>query len=318
VSDAEFFAEVDAELGIEPQGTPPEEPAAPSETPEASAPEGTSEDRPRDEQGRFVKQEEPEQEQPLILGRFKSHEDLEKAYAELDSEFGRRNQEWGELRKEIEQIRTAQQPPQQQAVPINQETVNWFDEQVEQNPYGAVEWARQNDPSGVLWNRAVEAWYEMSPREASAYERRLEYQQLTEHFGQQQRPMQEVIAQNQISNGFMSFLQKEPEANKYAEQMLAEAEANPELLTPLTSGSLEAQERVFRNLYRLARAEQASTAVSQTGEALAQQQAQAEAAKQQAFVATGSQIQEPETKSPQERWLEEFFDPAAKQFYGDT
>ena len=314
-TDVDVLAELDAELGFEP-AEPPAEPqvVAGPETaePEASVEEGTPE-RPRDEQGRFV----AEQEQPLILGRFKSHEELEKAYSELDSEFGRRNQEWGQIRKELDEVRSAlpSQQAQQQQVPLTQDTVDWFDEQISENPYGAAEWARQSDPSGVLYNRALDAWYETQPRQASQYERALEMQGFQKQLLAQQQPFQESLARNEVADAWMAARQVYPDIDQYAEPILAEAQANPEFLAPLQGGTSEDKQRVFRNLYRLVKAEQANTLVTATGQELARQAQETEAAKQQAFVATGSQVVSPETKSPAEQWAEENLDPYL-EFYG--
>jgi len=298
--------EMDASLGVEPDAEE-ETPAEPT----------AAEEQPRDEMGRFAaKEAELGEEQPLIAGRFRSHEELEKAYLALDSEFGRRNQEWGDLRKEMAALREAIPQPQPQSVPLTQDVVSWVDEQVAENPHGIAEWARQNDPSGVLYNRVLDAWYELAPRQASAFERQQELQHFQGMLAQQQAPLVEAAQQQKVTEAFLAVRAELPDIDKYAEQILAEAQANPELLAPLASGTAPDRERVIRNLYRLARSEEANTVASAVGQELAQRAEQAEAARQQAFVATGSATSDPEHKTPEERWLEEVFDPAAAPYYG--
>ncbi|MCR4341300.1 MAG: hypothetical protein NUW01_15590 [Gemmatimonadaceae bacterium] len=108
--------------------TAPEEPA----TTEAA----TADERPRDEKGRFVPADDetppdpeaaPAEAEPepaptpeLILGKFKSNDDLAAAYRELEAFRGQQANEIGELRRQVEQVReqTAPQTTQYDAAAI--------------------------------------------------------------------------------------------------------------------------------------------------------------------------------------------------------
>lgn len=101
----------------------------------ATAEASTTDGRPRDEKGRFVPAADegettetapaeaepvPAQTPELILGKFKTNEELAAAYRELDAFRGQQANEIGELRRQVEQVReqTAPQAPQYDAAAI--------------------------------------------------------------------------------------------------------------------------------------------------------------------------------------------------------
>lgn len=300
---AELMAEVDAEIG-EPEVTPAEQ--------------------PRDESGRFAAQAEevaeteeaPAEEPELIAGRFKSTDDLAKSYLSLEEKFKERDSELGELRQLREQLE--QQQTQTPAVPLNQDTVDWFDEQIEQNPYGAAVWALQSDPSGVLYDRAMESWYDVQPRQAAAFERHREMAEMAQAFDQRvssvAAPVEQQAQQNAFVAAWANVAQRHSDLPEHAEAILEAAQQAPEIVSLLKTATPEAQERVIENLLFLSKGKQA-TSLGQAAQDMAVQQAQeTQAAKAQSFVASSGQRQEPDTTSAVDRWFEEVLDPALAQY----
>lgn len=137
--------------------------------PEAEVPE----EQPRDEKGRFVP-------------KFKSHEEAEKAYENIQSLVGRQGQELGELRSLVET-----QLNQPKAPPAHGE----LQSALEENPKSVALWAVQNENGEVL-DQAINAWYEKANmeddprilREVSQFERALEMAQFRHEFSSEIQP----------------------------------------------------------------------------------------------------------------------------------
>jgi hypothetical protein len=299
---SELMAEVDQELGQQ-EEAPAEEPA----------------ERARDDQGRFTAEPEPEPEtepEPeKILGRFTSADELAKSYEHLEGKLREQGQELGYLRPLAQQMATQHEQP---AVPINQETVDWFDEQVEQNPYGAAVWAMQTDASGVLYNRAMESWHEVQPRQASAFERQLEMGAMNQAFSQQMyqatAPLQAQRHQNDFASAWAQVASDLPDLAEHADAILQAAQSAPEVVSLLQSGTLRDKQRVIENLYYLAKGKQATSLGQAAQEMAAKQASDTRVAKATSFVASGSQRAEPEIKSNVQQWFEEVLDPALEQY----
>lgn len=279
---------------------------------EASDEDGTTpqEERSRDELGRFApKTEDPDVQR--FLQRFDGDVDKAlRAAVEADSMIGRQGQQMGELQKQLSEIQEAVTQPDQPEVQITQETVDWFDEQIEQNPQGAAIWAMQNDSSGALYNRALDQWFDMAPRQASAFERQFEMSQFAQAVQQQQAPLQQMAVANEFGAAWNIVKQEIPDLDSQSDAILQAVAEAPEIVMALQSGTPESKQRVIRNLYKLSKFEQANQLASAAQPA---QDQQANAA--QAFVASGSQHNNPETKSAEDQWKEQVFDPAASGYY---
>jgi len=310
---ADLLKEVDAELGQQEDASAEEAPA----------------EQPRDEQGRFAAQQPEAESQPepeaaaedeeKILGKFKSPDDLAKSYTELEDKLNEQGAELGHLRR---LARDQQLYAQQQAsdVQINNETVDWFDQQAMENPQGAAVWAMQHDSSGVLYNRAMEQWYDASPRQAAAFERQLEMsamaQAVDHRLSNVTLPLRERQAQQDFTDVWAEMQTAHPDIADHAEAIVEAAKAAPEVLAIMQTGTIDDKRRVVENLYYLAMGRQA-TSLSQAAQDMAAQQAQeTQTAKAGAFVASSGSRNESDARSPAERWLEEVFDPAASQYYG--
>lgn len=317
---SDFLAELDEALG---QQDSVEEPAGPT----------------RDERGRFAPQEQPEPEavaevepepepepeavseppaEEKMLGKFKSAEDLAKSYEALEAKLTEQGSELGELRKLREQLEQRQQ--EEQSVPLDQGTFDWFDEQVLENPNGAAIWAMKNDPSGALYNRALDSWYETNPRQAAGFERELAMQALAQEFSgrleSQTQPFVEQSQRNDFVTAWGNVKHVAPDLEEHADAILEAAQNAPEVVSMLQSGSLADKQRVIENLYYLAKGRQATSLSQAASEMAAQQASETRAAKDQAFVATSGTRPESDTRSPADQWLEDIFDEAAKQYYG--
>lgn len=308
---SELLSEIDEALGQQEETTeevsPPAEPV-------------------RDEQGRFASAEVPEEteeevgEGEMILGKFKSPDDLAKSYESLSAKLDEQGAELGELRQMRQQLTQQQVYQQQPTMQLNQETVDWFDQQVMDNPQGSAVWALRQDPSGVLYNRAMEAWYEESPRQASAFEREMEMGAMAQAVDQRlssiTAPMQARAHQNDFSAAWNAASQQHPDLVEHGDAILEAAQSAPEVVALLQSGTLQDKQRVIENLYYLAKGKQATSLGAAAQDMAAQQAQETRAAKDESFVASSGQRNEPKNKSNVEKWLTEVFDPAAQQYYG--
>lgn len=297
-------------------------PAAEEPQPEASLDDGTSEEKEearsepaRDEKGRFVaKDADPDLEK--YLERFGGDVDKAlRAAVEADRMIGRQGQQMGELQKQLRELQESlSQPPEPQAPQITQETVDWFDDQIaSRGPQAAAVWALQNDPAGpdgVFYGRAMEAWFDESPREAAAFQTRVEVVRATHALQAQQLPLYEQAAKQEFAAAWRSLQAEIPDLADpaIAESMLKAAEEAPEVLSGLQSGDPDDRKRVIRTLYRLAKFEEANRLAAQQG-----QQPPADAP-QAPFVTSQQQHVEPERKSAGERWAEENLDPYLEQY----
>ncbi len=187
---------------------PPEKPAeeqveianAETTTTLVETEDNAAEGRPRDEQGRFLPKEdaqpeaEGETEQPpdLILGKFKSYDDVIKAYAELEQHAGGLRNEVGELRSLVEDRfeQLQNKPPQPQFD---------LDEMIEENPAQAVEfaWRSGNEPA---LRKALASWDEIAPGMSSVW---IENKQLAAKLSaleEQQKPILQTNEEQQRLN----------------------------------------------------------------------------------------------------------------------
>lgn len=181
MSDTEFDFEKALEAKFaalsEPEGTPAEEPeeeAAPveeavEEVDQEEVEEEQEEEQPRDDKGRFL----PKFNDPDVQSFVEKHGgDLQKALksaAHQESLVGRLGNEVGELRKLVEA--SVSRPQAAPIAPAN------LDELIEEDPQTVAVWALESN-SPVVYEQALEAWYESDPRAAARFERALEIEEL--------------------------------------------------------------------------------------------------------------------------------------------
>lgn len=304
---------MDSQLGIEPEETPPaaSEPEGTAEPEVAEQPEGE-----RDEQ----QTEEGEPGDPDVeayLARFGGDQEKAlKAAVEAQRMIGRQGQEYGELRKELEHLREAVGNQPAPSLAPQQQIVEWIDSQ--EDPRVAVQWAIQNDLNGPLYQRAMDNWHEVQPRAAAAFERQVEMNTLRQEMEARLTPVQQQTQQNAFAATWQKLRSEIPDLDQHRDQILQAAQETPEILLSLQTGDPAKAETVIRQLYKIASFDAKSATQAATTAVSQQVAAETAAAKKQAFVAAGSQRNEPEQKSPGDEWLEAMgFDKAAARYYDD-
>ena len=315
VPESAFSTEALAQKIRDAQGEKPAEAPAQAgevilEQPAAEPEEG---EQPRDDKGRFATKEEPEapeEPQELILGKFRSAEDLARSYQELERQRGEQSEELGTLRRQVGEFQTyLQRAPGTQ--PGLAQT-------------GAVEQLRQEgryqeaathalyarDP--FLYQTVISEWGEDEPLAAANFnlEVRLaqEREQLLSQYASESQPVQEHVRNQQFAQAWQSVTQRIPGMEQLAEEMLVAAQTAPEILRALESGTPADIERMIENLAWLARGRKADQAAVQAQELSAQQAEQNDAARVEAVVATASSNNATrEEKSPIDEWKERVF-----------
>lgn len=232
-----------------------------------------------------------------ILGKFKSTEDLIAAYQNLERQQGEKGNELGELRRTVEELQASleqYQQPQQRPI-TDQAVVDWFDTLVDQNPAQAAEWARQNGQQH-LYDRAMETWYDLNPRQATGYEMSLREQmiraQLQHELQPTLAPAQEFAAAQAFNRVWNTVAGQYPEITRHGDDIVQAAQEDPEILNLLMSGNDRLATMALENLVvraqRKLQAGQAETMAQATAQVAAEQRQEAVAARQQATVATAS------------------------------
>lgn len=334
----EGLKQFDEMFGLEPEEAPEEgttEPAAeaPAETtpePEAEAEAPTTEERQRDEKGRFTKAEEAaepeveetaeEQAERLLAGKFKSPEELERAYTELQSLIGKRL-EPEDLRDALSKLddlpdRLAEKlTSYEEDVPAQIDPV-WANQQIEEDPARFSYWAKDNAPH--LLGRAVQAWGEEDPFAAAQFVTDVRLAAAEQKFEQrlqaQTQKYEQSTRQSNINDAFAAVSAEIPDIAEYAQGIMEAAKLSPETKELLKSDSADERERAVKTLYHLARSmsglqPQAPAPAETATEQPAQDNVQAAAdavndVKLSGTVASQTQTGDPEKKTSGELWLD--------------
>lgn len=251
----EQFSEAFASPAAPDEGPPaePEDPA-PSETEATAEPEAPQDDRPRDELGRFT------EKQPLA-GKFKTVDDLESAYLELQRTLGSKNSEIGELRQAIEDRLDSFQRQQHQV---------YDDDTIERNP-GAVaqQIAVQALQAGSIpeqhpaYEAAMEAWFDENPRQATNFLLTLQQVRFQHALEERTAPVQQTLRQQQEQQAIREFGQRNPDIVDYADQIQQIAGARPALAAMLQSDDPQARVEALDTLYLLAKAQSPARATTE-------------------------------------------------------
>lgn len=288
--------------------TPPEE-EAPEETAEEEAPAEETAEPEAEEEAPVARDER------LTAYLDKYGGDVDKALTaavEAQELLGRQGSELGDLRKEIQAL--SERIPEQdddQYVPMDDSTMNWFDQAMEENPVQAMEWARQNDPTGTYYNRGLQAWMDLSPAQAVTYQQAVIAKQLREEFkaelGQHTKPLQAQADQQTVAAAWAKAKQDIPDLEQHAEAILAEAKETPEILRG--ADTLEQKVVALHKLYRLVKGSAATSLETARETAETEQKAQNRAAKLSGTTpATKAVAPEPEVDE-NEQWARDFLDP---------
>lgn len=206
---------------------------------------------------------EVEGEQPeLIFGKYKTMEEAELAFGHLESKLGEQGSELGDTRKRLEQLeQKATQPDQPQY--DRDQLDEWLDENIVAVPQLAEEARQRGDDA--LFNAAVDKWYEVAPRHAAAYERRIEQEQMRHELAADTRA--QVAAPQRVSDAQKTAVESlTGRFEDFAEVMdgmdeerIVEVLKDPTFPTELLQidpGDPAAQEKLLGTLYRFVKAEQ--------------------------------------------------------------
>lgn len=282
-----WLSEEDVPEAAPDEGTPVLDEEAPQEAPEEdTAPE---DDRPRNEKGQFISQRE--QEERLLAGKYRTPEELEAAYSELASAYGRQGNEMGELRKAVESLQESM--PQQQAY---QPSYDW-DNLIDVNPAMAAQAAYESGDQFQL-NRAVQAWEDVAPGAPSLWAQveamKAQIAEMQESVPQQIQPLIEQQATQQTQQILGEFYRQHPGAEKYSQQMSDRVMSDPlgpRLIQVLENGTPQEKVGVLTYLFNQVRAtdpQQADTLQAQAKDIAVEQARLAEQAKLEAQVVSAS------------------------------
>lgn len=207
--------------------------------------------------------DEDTQPETLIFGKYKTIEEAERAFGHLESKLGEQGTELGETRQRLERLeQNASQAAQPQ---YDRDRLDeWLDENIVAVPQLADEARRRGDTA--LFDAAVDKWYEVAPRQAAAYERHIEQEQMrrelaAETQAQVTAPMRVSEAQQtavaSLTGKFNDFAEV---MSGMTEERIAEVLHDPtfpaEILLRIDPSDPAAQEQLLGTLYRFVKAEQ--------------------------------------------------------------
>lgn len=290
--------------GTVPEPTPAEEADTVEETTPETPPQTDTEPEPE------VETEEPT---PLLAGKYKTTEELERAHEELQSLLGRQGDEVAEaraLREEFqalkEQLQSTQQAPQYDPGSI--------DAYLEENPQNIPSLAQQALTAGdtVLYQKTLGAWGQLDPVGAMDFHARAVSDAKLAELRAELQPaingMQQVQTASQFQNAYEAKAQQHEDFKQVLESITQDTLDGfpPEVLATLQSGTQESRERVLETLYRWQKAEQAGNLNAAATQAAADVAQQGRDARQEAVVAstTGSVDRAP--VAPVDAWREAF------------
>jgi hypothetical protein len=254
-----------------------------------------AEERPRNADGTFAakatQEETPaETEARLFAGKYKTPDELEAAYSELQSLTGRQGQEIGEMRRLIEQVQAQTQPQPQ---PVQAESLQ---ERLYENPHEIIPMiqnahaaALRGDASaGQVRNIALATLRDVNAVAAE------EVSQWVAQSTFQAQQQQQTQAQSQLDGAWQQaaeeFAASAPDFNNLAPQIaeLAGRPENADLLKLLEVGGPQARISVLRVLYNEARGQATDTLNNLSQEIAATHAADEQRAAQAAHVVSAA------------------------------
>ena len=290
---AAMTGETEATQGADPPDPAPEE--------EGTLVEGTLVDS---EETAAEATEETEEEK-LYAGKYKTTEDLERAYTELQSKLGAQGDELGKLRQLEEQFSQLQEQLSTQPTPNPFETAEWDNVNFEntQKVRQQALWLAQNDPFN--YDSFLESWYEESPRAATAFEMDLKNYEWEQKFEDARAPVAEIsnklTAEERAQQTTATFEQvwanlgaQNPDLNDFAEKIIEEAGTTPAIAAVFRDGDAEQMSgalQILLNAARYRRSQATEIAAAQEAEAAGAAKSKANLTK--ATASAGSQSKTP-------------------------
>lgn len=265
-----------------------EAPVAEGETQEPVVP--AQEERPRGEDGKFLSREAAEQaeQERLYAGRYKTVEELEAAVVEKEAFISRQGTDVGSLRSELQEMRRSlEQRQAEQSAPAQPLPHNW-DSMLDENPAQAVEIAYKADNQQAM-SEALQAWNELAPGAPQLW---VQNKQMEE----QLLDLRESVGKQTSNSAYAEFSRTHPDVEQYAQEMGEIAKQAPYLTELLQNGDPRAQTEVLDFLYTKAstekRARNADTLAKAQTEADAEKKATSRQQKENAAVASATQVAE--------------------------
>jgi len=283
------------DLGVReaPQGTPSEEVA-----------EDESSVISRDERGRFTaagsqETEEQTEAEKLLAGKYKTVEDLERAYQEASSKLGQQGSELGELRKLIEERLPAEDETEFEQPTYDPSYASSIQNLVESGRFQEAAVYAAQSGNQPLYEAALDAWYDEQPRAAAAFERHLELQAMEARFQQQRQPEIQARVQQEANTAWSNVSRKFTDLPQLADKVLEAGKHYPDVLRVLqTDSSIEGKERALEALYKIAKADSLDTlgAAAKEAEQVASDEARREKADSVVASASNAKREAPTTK----------------------
>lgn len=252
---------------------------------------------------------EPEGEK-LYAGKYRSEQELENAYLELQGRLGSQGSELGDLRGKVSQMEAYLAGQGQSAQPQYSYSIDQVIEAAEANPQETAFWAIQNAPQS--YDTVMDVWYQTDAKGASRFEQQIMAQALREQIRQELapaiQPAMEMSRTNDFYQAWSDVAAQNPEINNHTKAILEAAESAPEVISILQNGDVDSKRRVLTQLYWMARGRTADTLAAAAQGVMQEQQAQNQHAKNQAQVVTSSGSSSADTTSADRlaAWKREF------------
>jgi hypothetical protein len=294
---------------------PTEEPAGRKRDPDTGRFVRSEEDTSREGEEQTPSTEGGEEGERLLAGKYKTQEELERAYRELESKLGQRP-EVTQLEQRIQQmeqmLREAQKnEPETPAAPayIDRETQSALDDLVaEEGGEKALDWVLHNRPE--LYQHALKTWASMSAEDAFAAARFDFGLQLDAIRDEQAKALEArtapLAAQEQTQqfvDVFKGFASKNPEAATLGREMMAVMQESPLLAAAVASGDPTRQEDALRLMLSTAKAGQSPELARRAAETAREDAARQAQMRDNARTVTTAQT--PKTKPTAEMTSEE-------------
>lgn len=255
-------------------------------------------------------------EDKLYLGRYKTPEDLEIAYSELERKLGEQSSRIGDanrVERELSEIRAQLQAQTPAANSYDLDEVSdWFDN----NPMLIPQTAQQamENQDWTLYNAAMEKWHDLAPRQASAFERQYELAalkyELEGKLATTAQPIREEQHKRMAESAVRAAVLEFPEMNdeSFAQTMREEAQNAPWLLSAIETGDPSQLEQALRSLALMARGRRSGTLVAIAQKDGRQQQRANNEAKQEAAVLSATSAPSREPVNGAQAWKDAFRD----------
>lgn len=203
----------------------------------------------------------PEPEPEPLAGKFRSPEELERAYLELEQFEGRRSATENELRQQIAELQQRMSQPYGAPQPALQPVMT--EEQIDAGVArgGAEFLASLYESSHPSYDDALDRMYDVNPRLAGDWQARVAAFEAASELEARVAPQLAAVAapvsrnesQTRWNGAWRELATANPEMNLLAEVMMKDLEANPHLSLPMKEQLPGAEKIVLENLLIRAR-----------------------------------------------------------------